>query len=149
MADDRSRGPGGKDGEMDSGLARRRVAEARVARLATITPDGRPHLVPCCFSLAGDVVYTAVDRKPKSTLELVRVRNIAANPSVSLVIDHYEEDWASLWWVRLDGTAEVLPEGTARDSALEALTAKYAQYGGVAIPGPAIALQIERWVSWP
>lgn len=105
--------------------------------------------MPCCFALVGDVVFTAVDAKPKSTFDLRRVRNIAANPAASLLVDHYQEDWASLWWVRLDGTARVLPAGAEENAALQALAAKYPQYREVAIPGPVITLQVERWASWP
>lgn len=135
---------------MDPGLARRRVVEARVGRLGTITPEGRPHLVPCCFALVGEVAYTAVDAKPKSTLELRRLSNVAGNPAASLLVDHYEEDWASLWWVRLDGRAKVLPAGNEEeDAALRALADKYQQYREVAIPGRVIALEVHRWASWP
>jgi len=134
---------------MDPVLARRLVDEARVARLGTVTPEGRPHLVPCCFALIGEVAYTAVDAKPKSRLELRRVRNLATNPAASLIVDHYDEDWASLWWVRLDGLAHLVPEGEVQNAAVRALVAKYPQYHDVAIPGPVIALVVERWASWP
>ena len=94
---------GGKDGWVDLVLAKQRVRDARVGRLGTVTPDGRPHLVPVCFALREETVYTAVDAKPKSTLALRRLANIEATPSASLLVDHYDEDWTHLWWVRVDG----------------------------------------------
>ena len=84
---------------------RQRLAGARVARLATLTPDGRPHVVPCCFALVEDTLYSAVDGKPKTTLALRRLDNVRAHPACSLLVDHYADDWAALWWVRVDGTA--------------------------------------------
>src|SRR5688500_8117043 len=87
---------------------RRRIDEARVGRLATVTPEGAPHVVPCCYVLAGETVYSAVDGKPKSTLALRRLANVMAHPATSLLVDHYDDDWSALWWVRLDGSARVL-----------------------------------------
>src|SRR4051812_14354080 len=113
---------------------RRRVTQARVARLATVTPAGRPHLVPCCFALTsvstsgGDVVYSAVDGKPKSTTALRRLENLRAHPHAALLVDHYSDDWSSLWWVRVDGAGRVLEGGAERDAALEILTGKYPVY---------------------
>ena len=134
---------------MDHAILRQRVDEARVGRLATVRPDGRPHVVPCCFSLVGDTVYSAVDAKPKSTLALQRLRNLGAHPAASLVIDHYEEDWTRLWWVRLDGAARVLESGPERDAAIGALTAKYTQYVEAPPPGAVVALDVETWRGWP
>lgn len=136
---------------MDEATARDRVARARVARLATVTAQGRPHLVPCCFALApgGDALYSAVDAKPKSTLALRRLDNLRAHPAASLVVDHYEEDWSALWWVRVDGDGEVLTQGQERDGALALLAAKYPQYRRTPPPGPVIALRGLRWRSWP
>lgn len=134
---------------------RERVADARVARLATVTAAGRPHVVPCCFALSDGVAYSAVDAKPKSTLVLRRIDNIRTNPAASLLVDHYAEDWSTLWWVRVDGTARVLEAGTEaapsgeRQRALVLLTAKYEQYRQHPPPGPVIALDITTWRSWP
>src|SRR5205807_1831761 len=100
---------------------RDRVSAARVARLATVTPDGRPHLVPCCFALNEETVYSAVDAKPKTTLGLQRLANIAANPAVALLVDEYDEDWSTLWWVRLDGLGRVVTGPTERNTALDLL----------------------------
>lgn len=134
---------------MDLVLARQRVDDARVGRLGTVTPAGRPHLVPVCFVVVGDVAYTAVDAKPKTTLDLHRLRNIEATPSVCLLVDHYDENWQYLWWVRLDATARVVASTAVAADATTALAAKYPQYGHVPIPGPVIALDITRWTAWP
>jgi PPOX class probable F420-dependent enzyme len=134
---------------VDDEILRRRVAAARVGRLATTRPDGRPHVVPCCFVLVAGTVYSAVDAKPKSTLALQRLRNLAAHPAASLVIDHYDEDWTRLWWIRVDGTTRVLEEAPERDDAIEALRAKYAQYVDTPPPGAVIALDVETWRAWP
>ena len=127
---------------------RLRVADARVARLATLASDGRPHLVPCTFCQDGERVFTAVDAKPKTTMALRRLDNIRADPRVSLLVDHYEEDWSALWWVRLDGSARVLDTGSERQRALELLAAKYEQYRVSPPPGAVIEVQIERWRTW-
>jgi PPOX class probable F420-dependent enzyme len=134
---------------MDLLLAKQRVGDARIGRLGTVTVDGRPHLVPVCFALLDDVVYTAVDAKAKSTLELRRLKNIAANPATCMLVDHYDEIWTSLWWVRLDGSARVVGSTPEAERATNALTAKYHQYGTVAITGPVIAFEIATWTAWP
>jgi PPOX class probable F420-dependent enzyme len=134
---------------MDLRLARRRLGEARVGRLGTTRPDGRPHLVPCCFAIVGETVYTAIDSKPKSTLRLRRVDNILENPATCLLVDNYEEDWSSLWWVRLDGTGRVVASPLEIEEAKRALTEKYQQYRHIAIPGPVIAIEVSRWSAWP
>jgi len=128
---------------------RARVASARVGRLATVTTSGRPHVVPCCFALDGDVVVSAVDAKPKSTLALRRLDNLRAHPAASLLVDHYAEDWATLWWVRLDGTGRVVEDGAERDAALALLAAKYEQYRRDPPPGPVVALEVTAWRAWP
>jgi PPOX class probable F420-dependent enzyme len=99
--------------------------------------------------LCDDTAYTAVDAKPKSTLALRRIDNLVENPAASLLIDHYEEDWAALWWVRLDGTGRVVDSTAESEAAKRALFGKYPQYGQVAIPGPVIALEIGTWIAWP
>jgi PPOX class probable F420-dependent enzyme len=122
------------------------LAAARVGRLATVRPDGRPHVVVCCFAVEGDLLWTAVDAKRKQHTRLQRLANLRANPHASLLVDHYEEDWERLWWVRVDGAASVLDEGDPR--ALAALTAKYPQYAASPPAGPVIALTIERVSAW-
>ena len=94
---------------------RARVEQARVARLATARPDGRPHVVPCCFILSNEVLYSAVDAKPKSTVALRRLDNIRAVPWVAMLFDHYADDWAALWWIRIDGRARVIDSGPEFD----------------------------------
>ena len=100
---------------MDEARCRARLAAARLGHLATMRPDGRPHVVACCFAVQGDRLWTAVDAKPKTTTRLQRLDNVRANPWASLLVDHYEEDWDELWWVRADGTAAVLVEGVEHD----------------------------------
>jgi PPOX class probable F420-dependent enzyme len=131
---------------MIPGEARRRFAEARVARLATITRDGRPHLVPIVFALRGDTVYSAVDDKPKRTRELARLANVAGHPQASVLVDHYEEDWSALWWVRGDGLARVLePDRPEAQEAIALLTDRYPQQQ---VTGAVLALDVERWSGW-
>jgi len=130
---------------------RSRVAAARVARLATLAEGPRPHLVPCCFALEDDrdTVYSAVDGKPKSTLALRRLANLRSHHRASLLVDHYDEDWSALWWVRVDGAGRVVDDGTERDRALALLAAKYEQYRRDPPPGPVIALDLSTWRAWP
>jgi len=129
--------------------ARARFEQARVARLATVRPNGRPHLVPIVFALQDDLVYSIVDAKPKRGRDLVRLTNIAAEPRVEMLVDHYAEDWQALWWVRIDGIATVVETGPRRDVAIRLLLDKYRQYDDWAAPfGAAIVIQIERWSSW-
>jgi PPOX class probable F420-dependent enzyme len=132
---------------LDPDLARR-VGGARVARLATVDPDGRPHLVPICFALAGGVLYSAVDRKPKRSRDLRRLRNLRERGWATVLVDHYEEDWSALWWVRLRGQARVLDDGEEFRSALDALAEKYPQYRREPPPGPVIALDVAEWRAW-
>ena len=122
---------------------------ARVARLSTMTSAGRPHLVPVVFAMTANVVWTAVDAKPKTTRSLRRLANIGSNPRVSLLVDHYEDDWSRLWWVRADGAATVVTVGGEEGHhALEALAAKYAQYAAQAPAGPLIRIAVDSWTSW-
>ena len=127
---------------------RHRFAHAPVARLATVRPDGSPHLVPVVFAVDAGVVYTAVDGKPKSSARLRRLANIAANPAVSLLVDGYADDWTALWWVRADGDATVVADGTAVETGYRLLRAKYPQYATVALDGPMIVVTVARWSSW-
>ena len=131
---------------------RGRVATARVARLATVTDDARPHLVACCFALTADgaVIYSAVDAKPKSTTALRRLANLRTNPAAALLVDHYDdEDWSALWWVRVDGDGRVLESGDERERALDLLVSKYQQYSEQRPPGPVIAIDVRSWRGWP
>ncbi len=94
---------------------RAHVVAARIGRLATVTADGRPHVVPCCFAVIGATIVSAVDGKAKSTLALRRLENVRTNPHASLLVDHYSDDWSTLWWVRVDGPARVIEGGAERD----------------------------------
>ncbi|BBX47382.1 TIGR03668 family PPOX class F420-dependent oxidoreductase [Mycobacterium cookii] len=125
-----------------------RFAQAQVARLATVAPDGGPHLVPVVFAVDAEIVYTAVDAKPKTTRRLRRLANIAANPRVSLLVDHYDQDWTQLWWVRADGIAEIHYDGAAMQHGRDLLRAKYAQYQSVSLDGAVVAVTVGRWISW-
>jgi PPOX class probable F420-dependent enzyme len=128
--------------------ARRRFARERRATLATLAA-GAPHLVPITFALAKEVIWTAVDEKPKRTRALARLANIAANPAVSVLADHYEEDWSALWWVRADGRAQVIDAGAPEAApGLAALAARYEPYRERRPPGPLIAITVERWSGW-
>ena len=126
------------------GIAEQRLALARVGRLATVTAAGRPHVVAVCFALHDGRIVTAVDAKPKATAKLARLDNVRATGRASLLVDHYEEDWNRLWWVRIDGPAAV----TDDDAAIDALVAKYDQYRAQRPAGPVIAIDPERWRSW-
>jgi PPOX class probable F420-dependent enzyme len=133
---------------MDDLEVRRRLSEAPVARIATVGPDGKPHVVPITFVMDRDVIYFAVDHKPKRTTNLRRLRNIAANPSVAVLVDHYEDDWRHLWWVRADGTANLLDAGAESERAIDLLVNRYAQYRERRPDGPAVAITIERLTGW-
>ena len=132
---------------LSSAQARERFAAARVARLATVDAEGRPHLVPVAFAVDGDRVYSVVDAKPKRTTALRRLRNVATNPHVALLADHYEEDWAALWWVRADGTGRVLDPSADEEAkrAVEMLGSKYPQQRAV---GVVLAVEVKRWSGW-
>jgi PPOX class probable F420-dependent enzyme len=122
------------------------LAGARVARFATVTPEGRPTLVPVCFAIDGHTIYHAVDHKPKATRELARIRNVLAEPRAALLADYYDdEDWTQLWWVRADGTARVLDRAPR---AIELLVERYPQYLEHRPEGPVIALDVERISGW-
>ena len=129
--------------------ARDLIAGARVARLATVRPDGAPHLVPVTFALVDDDrVVTAVDAKPKTTQHLQRLANIEAEPRVGLLVDHYDEDWQQLWWVRLDGTARVVRDEPERGGMIDALLVKYAQYADAPPTGPVVVVDVTDVRYW-
>jgi PPOX class probable F420-dependent enzyme len=125
-----------------------RLSAARVARLATIDPDGRPHLVPIVFALDGGVLYSAVDRKPKRSRRLRRIENARARPDVTILVDHYDEDWERLWWVRVRGRARVLDDGPERERALSLLAEKYPQYRAEPPEGPVLAVDVSEMREW-
>jgi PPOX class probable F420-dependent enzyme len=125
-----------------------RLTTARVARLATTDADGRPHLVPIVFAVDGDTLYSAVDRKPKRSRRLRRIENARARPDVTVLVDHYEDDWSRLWWIRLRGRARVLDDGSEHDRALTLLRDKYPQYVDEPPAGPVLAIDITEHREW-
>lgn len=134
---------------IDPAVMRRLVAGSRVARMATLDADGRPHLVPLVFAMDGDTLYSSVDEKPKSTRQVQRLGNIRANPDrVTVLIDHYEDDWPAVWWVRLRGTGRVIEESAERERGLRLLADKYPQYRDMPPQGAVIALDVTEWRGW-
>jgi PPOX class probable F420-dependent enzyme len=136
--------------DLDRATMRRLVTAARVARLATVDAAGRPHLVPVCFVLDPDAdrVYMAVDHKPKRGTELRRTANLRATGQACLLVDHYDDDWSRLWWVRLDGTGgEVADRGEA-ERAIDALAAKYPQYREQRPAGPVLRIELTGYRGW-
>jgi PPOX class probable F420-dependent enzyme len=133
---------------MDAAEMRRRIDGAQVARLATVGRDGRPHIVPITFASDDDTIYFAIDFKPKKTADLQRLRNIEANPSVSVLVDHYEDDWTKLWWVRVDGSARIVIDGAVFEKGIALLTQRYVQYRSVRLAGPVVAIAVERMTGW-
>lgn len=127
----------------DEQWARERFEQARVARLATVSGDGSPHLVPMVFALDESRLISAVDQKPKSTTALRRLDNIAVNPFVSVLVDEYDEDWTKLWWARADGWARV-----EHSHDLTALVARYPQYRDDPPAGPVIVVEVDHWSGW-
>lgn len=93
-------------------------------------------------------IVSAVDGKPKSTMALRRLDNIAANPRVSLVVDHYDDDWSQLWWVRADGVANAMHNGAGYEAALDSLAAKYEQYRDIRPQGAVLLVEPTQWRSW-
>jgi PPOX class probable F420-dependent enzyme len=135
---------------MDRAEMHARVADARVARLATVRADGSPHLVPICFALEPDaeIAVSIVDAKPKRSDRLQRFENVRVNPAVSLLVDHYDDDWTQLWWVRIDGTAAVCERGPAHERAVELLASKYEQYRAWQPSGTVLLITLGRWTAW-
>ncbi len=126
---------------------RRRFASSPVARLATVRPDGRPHIVPVVFALTGGMIFTAVDAKPKRTTRLQRLVNVELEPRCSLLVDHYADDWSTLWWVRADGEAAVVDPAAAAEG-LAALVDRHTQYREQPPAGPLLAVRVTRWSGW-
>jgi PPOX class probable F420-dependent enzyme len=137
-----------KSMELSEREARERLAAARVARLATADASGRPHVVPFTFAAAGDLILHAVDHKPKRTTDLRRLRNLRENPRVSVLVDHYDEDWERLWWVRADGEARVIEGEAARAEPVRLLREKYPQYRELVPAGPVVEIRVTKWSGW-
>src|SRR4051794_5731878 len=130
---------------MEVAEARRRFTAARVATLATVGAAGAPHLVPVTFVVAGSTLWSAVDAKPKRGGPLRRHANIVASPGVSLLVQHWDEDWSALWWVRADGVATLASDQGTAARVAHLLRLKYAQYHEVEVGGPVIEVAIHTW----
>lgn len=128
--------------------ARARFATVPVVRLGTADGQGHPHLVVCTFAVDGDTIYTAVDQKPKSTTALKRLRNVGENPWVTMLADHYTDDWEMLWWVRADGRAAILADRRQMAAPLRLLADRYWQYRQAPPTGPVLAVTVQRWSGW-
>ena len=128
------------------------LSAAPVGHLATADAAGRPHVIPVCFASDGRRIYSALDAKPKrgQPADLRRVRNIRANPRVSLVIDHYEPDWSKLWYLLVSGAADLIAAGDdEHTAAIALLRAKYPQYRAMALDdNPVIRITPQRAVGW-
>ncbi|MFB6169672.1 MAG: TIGR03668 family PPOX class F420-dependent oxidoreductase [Haloarculaceae archaeon] len=126
------------------------LESARVGRLATADAEANPHAVPVCYALVGGRLVSAIDEKPKSTTDLQRVRDVAENPRVALVVDHYEEDWSELAWVQARGRAAVLdPDDSGHADAVAALREKYDQYRDHGLESrPVVEIRTDRVLSW-
>ena len=133
--------------ELQSGL----LINARLGHLATSDATGTPHVVPVCYVFDGQSIYSVLDQKPKriAPSRLKRVRNIQANPQVSLVVDHYEEDWRRLWYVLVSGESLLLEAGGEQAAAVKLLRDKYPQYVDMDIDqNPVIKIAPNTVVSW-
>jgi PPOX class probable F420-dependent enzyme len=130
--------------DLEPAEARSLFETVPVARLATVRPDGAPHLVPICFALQGDTLVTAIDAKPKRAGVMARLRNIESDPRVAVLADRWDEDWTQLWWVRLDGEAAISDSSRARSL----LSDRYRQYAEQPPQGPVIIVRILSWHGW-
>lgn len=126
-------------GDRFSPEARAFLLHHRVGHLATADRSGVPHVVPVCYVLDADALYFVVDakRKRRAGTALKRMRNIAENPAVALVVDDYGEDWTALAYVLVRGHAAVVADGDERARVLACLRDKYPQYRAMALEGPA------------
>lgn len=132
---------------------RKFLAEARVGRLATVSGAGKPHVIPICFALVKNRIYSPIDSKPKGVPPkgLRRIRNILENPSVCIVIDVWSEDWSFLGYLLMTGRAEVIESGEEYEESLAALEDKYTQYremGLAALGMPVIKITLEKKRAW-
>jgi PPOX class probable F420-dependent enzyme len=125
-----------------------RLSNAQIGYLGTARVDGRPHVVPFVFAIEDGRIVSAVDHKPKRSPDLRRLRNIEANPAVSVLVDHYDDNWNRLWWVRADGRGRIVSEGSVHRDAIAALVAKYRQYQENPPNGPAIVVDVEHVTGW-
>ncbi|MBT2385342.1 TIGR03668 family PPOX class F420-dependent oxidoreductase [Streptomyces sp. ISL-11] len=134
--------------KLGSSEARARLTGSPVARLATADETGRPHVVPITFAVSRNLLYFAIDHKPKTTRNPRRLRNIRRNPQVSVLADHYADDWRQLWWARADGQAEIWTETAGLATAVGLLREKYPQYAEQPPEGPVVAIEVTKWSGW-
>src|SRR5215207_617844 len=132
---------------METDELRVRFASSPVARLSTVRQDGGPHVVPVVFALVGDTIFSAVDAKPKRSTDLQRLANVRGEPRCALLVDHYEDDWRRLWWVRADGVAEVV-DAPAGHPGIQALVQRFPQYRDEPPSGPLVVVTVHRWTGW-
>lgn len=104
--------------------------------------------MPVCFTWAGDVIWTAIDGKPKAGGELQRIKDVRANPTVAFTVDRWDEDWSRLAWLQARGRATVIESGDEVTRAQAALTDKYPQYATVPLDGPVLRIDVDRWIGW-
>lgn len=127
----------------------RRLADsAMVGHLGTVSAEGRPHVVPVCFVIIGEIAYSAVDDKPKRTTQLQRIANLTATGHACLLVDHYSDDWSALWWVRLDGHGRVINDPDEVAHSLAGLRNKYPQYAQLPASAPVLAVDVTHWSGW-
>jgi PPOX class probable F420-dependent enzyme len=134
--------------KLSAAQARTRFVDSPVAVLGTADASGATHLVPVTFLVSGDSVFIAIDDKPKRSQDLKRLRNIAANPRVCLLAQHYEPDWSRLWWARGDGTARVIEPDDVPGTVRAGLVKRYPWYAQNPPNGPVIEVTVERWSGW-
>jgi PPOX class probable F420-dependent enzyme len=133
---------------LTEGEARSRFGTVPAVRLGTADGQGRPHVVVVTFAMDGDMIYTAVDQKPKSGNVLKRLRNVGENPQVTMLADYYSDDWDTLWWVRADGRATILAGQRQMAAPLRLLADRYWQYRQAPPTGPVLAVTVQRWSGW-
>ena len=133
---------------METAELRRRFAASHVARLSTVRPDGGPHVVPIVFALVGETVFSAVDAKPKRSTALQRLADVRSEPRCALLVDHYEDDWRRLWWVRADGTGAVVDAPPIEHPGIQALVRRFPQYRDEPPSGPLLVVTVQRWAGW-
>ena len=133
---------------METAEVRRRFASSPVARLSTVRPDGGPHVVPIVFAVVDDTVFSVVDAKPKRSANLQRLTNVRADPRCALLVDHYEDDWRRLWWVRADGMGEVVDTPLPGHPGIRALAERFPQYRDEPPSGPLLVVMVSQWTGW-
>jgi PPOX class probable F420-dependent enzyme len=133
---------------VDAQTMRRLADSAPVGHLGTVSAEGRPHVVPVCFVIIGEVAYSAVDHKPKRTTQLQRIANLTVTGQACLLVDHYSDDWSALWWVRLDGHGRVVSDPGEAAHSLAGLRNKYPQYARLPASAPVLAVDVTHWSGW-